>query len=110
MDRPIDPQVRRKARMIRYGIVAGIAVAAVLYLVLRDGGSRMNVDRAKVTIERVRHEVFQDFIAVIGSVEPIQIVYLDATEGGRVEEIFIREGTMVRKGDDILRIAEPLSM
>jgi HlyD family secretion protein len=105
MDRPIDPQVRRKARMLRYGLVGGLALAAVLYVGLRDGGSQMNVDRAKVTLERVRHDVFQDFIAVIGSVEPIQIVYLDATEGGRVEEIFIREGTTVKKGDDILRIS-----
>lgn len=105
MDRPIDPQVRRKARMLRYGTVGSLALAVVLYVALRDGSSRMNVERAKVTIERVRHEVFQDFIAVIGSVEPIQIVYLDATEGGRVEEIFIREGTMVKKGDDILRIS-----
>ena len=84
MDRPIDPQVRRKAQMIRYGIVAGLAVAAVLYVVLRDGGSRMNVDRAKVTIERVRHEgifngtfgrVIRDNVYAVGnSVDANEIV------------------------------------
>jgi hypothetical protein len=68
-------------------LAAGVlALAAVLYVLLRDGGSRMNVARAKVTIERVRNEVFQDFIAVIGSVEPLQIVHLDATEGGRIAQ------------------------
>jgi len=105
MDKPIDPQVKRKKRWIRYAI-AGTAVFAILLYALRlDFSSQVNIDRDKVTLERIRKDVFQDYIAVIGAVEPIQIVYLDATEGGRIEEIFIREGTTVRKGDPILRIA-----
>ena len=43
--------------------------------------------------------LFQDYISVIGTVEPIQTIYLDVTEGGRVEEILIEEGNIVKKGD-----------
>ena len=105
MDKPLDPSVRRRAQRLQYGIVAGLVIVAALYLVFRDSSSSTRVSRDKLTIERVRADVFQDFIAVIGSVEPIQTVYLDATEGGRVEEILIREGTAVKKGDSILRLS-----
>jgi HlyD family secretion protein len=105
MDKPIDPANRRRAQRLKYGIAAGLAIIGVLYLVFRDGASSARVSRDKLTVERVRADVFQDFIAVIGSVEPIQTVYLDATEGGRVEEILIREGTAVKKGDSILRLS-----
>lgn len=105
MDKPIDPAIRRRSQRLKYGIAAGLAIIGVLYLVFRDGSSSARVSRDKLTVERVRADVFQDFIAVIGSVEPIQTVYLDATEGGRVEEILIREGTAVKKGDSILRLS-----
>ena len=36
--------------------------------------------------------------------EPISTIYLDVEEGGKVEEIFIEEGEMVKKGDVILRL------
>ena len=48
-------------------------------------------------VEPVVFDMFQDYIAVVGTVEPIQTVYLDATEGGRIEEIYLREGAMVKK-------------
>jgi HlyD family secretion protein len=44
---------------------------------------------------------------VPGTVEPISTVFLDAQEGGRVEEILIEEGSMVKKGDIILRLSNP---
>jgi HlyD family secretion protein len=40
-------------------------------------------------------------------VEPITIIYLDAQEGGRVEEKLIEEGAMVKKGDIILKLSNP---
>jgi HlyD family secretion protein len=75
------------------------------YFAFTDVNSKLNVEVEKITIEKIRKDVFQDFIAMIGAVEPIQTVYLDATEGGRIEEIFAREGTKLKKGDQILRIS-----
>ena len=40
-----------------------------------------------------------------GTVEPIQTIYLDAVESGRVENILIEEGTRVKKGDVILKLS-----
>jgi HlyD family secretion protein len=46
---------------------------------------------------------FQEFIPIIGNVMPIVTVYLDAIEGGRVEEKYLEAGALVKEGDKILR-------
>lgn len=69
------------------------------------GGSRLNVEQDKITVAAVERGAFQELINVTGSVMPRTTVYLDAVEGGRVEEIFVREGAMVNAGDPILRLS-----
>lgn len=105
MDKPIDPRVRLKGRLLQYGLIAILVVGAISYLALRDDRTSVRLSRDRLTVETVREAPFQDYIAFIGSVEPIQTVYLDATEGGRVEEIFIREGTAVEQDDPIIRLS-----
>ena len=80
-----------------------ITVLAVI--IFGDKSSKYNVDVSRITIEEVKRDVFQDYITVQGTVEPITTIYLDAVEGGRVEEIMIDEGNMVRQGDVILRLS-----
>ena len=55
------------------------------------GGQSLNVDREKLTVSTVEQGPFQEFIAVTGNVLPERTVFLDAVEGGRVEEMYIRE-------------------
>jgi HlyD family secretion protein len=105
MDRLIDPSIKRKKRLIRYAIAGTILLAILIYCLRIEVGSRVNIDADKVTLAKIRKDIFQDEIATLGSVEPIQTVYLDASEGGRVEEIFIREGAKVKEGDPIMRIS-----
>ncbi len=73
-------------------------------IIFGDKSSKYNVDVSRITIEEVKQDVFQDYITVQGTVEPITTIYLDAVEGGSVEEILIEEGNMVKKGDVILRL------
>lgn len=74
-------------------------------IIFGDKSSRLNVDIDKITVEQIREEAFLDFIAVLGTVEPIQTIYLDATEGGRVEEIYRREGGMVEIGEPLAKLS-----
>jgi HlyD family secretion protein len=105
MDRKIEKKgfLNRKNILIGSGILIFLAFLAAL--IFGDRSSKLNVEEDKISIEAVENGIFQDYIAVIGAVEPIQTIYLDATEGGRVEQIFIREGTMLKKGDIILRLS-----
>ena len=87
--------------------LAGAVIAVViLYAVfLEEPGSRLSVDKDKLSIAEVQSDYFQEYIARTGTVSPITTVYLDAIEGGRVEEIIMEEGSMVQKGDVILRLS-----
>ena len=66
--------------------------------------SSLNVRKERITISEVTKGAFQEFIPVIGEVMPIETYHLDAVEGGRVEEIYIEAGSVVQKGDKILRL------
>jgi len=105
VDRPIDNRAEKRRRKAMYLLAALALLGLLLYTAFANVRSKLNVEVDKLTIERVRKDVFQDYIALIGTVEPIQTVFLDATEGGRVEEIHLREGAMLKKGDSILRIS-----
>lgn len=88
-------------------IVAGLAVAALLvYAILStSGGQRLNVDRERLTVETVREGPFQELISVTGTVVPRTTIYLDAVEGGRVEEVYVQEGAFVEEGEPILLLS-----
>lgn len=68
----------------------------------------MTIDKSRITIATVTENEFNDYIRVIGQVLPSRMIYLDAIEGGRVEERLHEEGAMVKKGDAILRLSNPL--
>lgn len=104
MDRKIENKGKKWRRIawIAGGVIIGIFV--FYQIIFGDKSSRLNVDTDKITIENIREDAFLDYIAVIGTVEPIQTIYLDATEGGRVEEIYRREGGMVEIGEPLARL------
>jgi HlyD family secretion protein len=106
MDRAIEKKhkwLNKKTIWITVGAVLIILVAYNIFF--GDRSSKLNVEKEKITIESIVENEFKDYFVVIGTVEPIRTVYLDAIEGGRVEEILIDEGNMVKKGDVILKLS-----
>jgi HlyD family secretion protein len=107
MDKPIVRKKGLRKKHIGY-IAAGIIMIVLFYMAFfTDRTSTFRVDSDKLIIETVIEDQFNDYITVPGTVEPISTVFLDAQEGGRVEEILIEEGSMVKKGDIILRLSNP---
>jgi HlyD family secretion protein len=104
MDRKIENKSKKWKRLAWITFAGIIGILVFYQIVFGDKSSRLNVDTDKITIERIREDAFLDFIAVIGTVEPIQTIFLDATEGGRVEEIYRREGGMVEIGEPLARL------
>lgn len=88
-------------------IVGGLAIVALFIysFFLMDIRSTLNVDQQKLTISTVQEDSFQEFIQVTGTVQPIQTIYLDAIEGGVVQEVYRESGTMVESGDTILTLS-----
>ena len=107
MDKPIPKKKGLKKKHIGY-IAAGLAIVVLFYMAFfADRTSTYKVEKDKLIIETVTKDQFNDYITVPGTVEPISTVFLDAQEGGRVEEILIEEGSMVKRGDIILRLSNP---
>jgi HlyD family secretion protein len=107
MDRPIEKKKGLKKKHIGY-IIGGIIIIVLVYMAFfTDRTSTYRVEKDKLIIETVIKDQFNDYITVPGTVEPISTIFLDAQEGGRVEERLIEEGSMVKKGDIILRLSNP---
>ncbi len=107
MDRPIEKKKGIRGKHIVW-IAAGMAFMVLLYMAFfAERTSTYRVETDKLIIETVTENVFNDYITVPGTVEPISTIFLDAQEGGRVEEILIEEGSMVREGDIILKLSNP---
>jgi len=69
-----------------------------------DGLSTHSVRKERIAIAKVKRGPFIETISVTGKILPVNIVYLDALEGGRVEKIYIEAGSMVKQGDKILQL------
>lgn len=104
MDRKIEKK-RFGKKQIWLGIGILVIMLIFVQMVFGDKSAKLNVDEEKITIGEVTQGKYQDYISVNGTVEPIQTIYLDAVESGRVEEILIEEGTRVSKGDVILKLS-----
>lgn len=107
MDKPIPKKKGLQKKHLVY-IIAGAAFLVLVYLAFfAEKTSTYRVEKDKLIIETVIEDQFNDYITVPGTVEPISTVFLDAQEGGRVEEILIEEGSMVKRGDIILKLSNP---
>jgi HlyD family secretion protein len=107
MDKIIPKKTGLQKKHLGY-IGIGLAMIALIYMAFfADRTSTYKVEKDKLIIESVIEDQFNDYITVPGTVEPITTIFLDAQEGGRVEEKLIEEGSMVKKGDVILRLSNP---
>ena len=106
MDKLIEKRGRFSKKQIWYGVAGLVGLSLILMIVFADKSRKLNVDLEKITVEDVKEDLFKDYIAVIGTVAPIQTIFLDATESGsRVESIVTREGSLVKKGDVIVKFS-----
>ena len=104
MDRRIEKK-RFTPRRIAIGVLAAAVVAFGAYALLSVNPSSLNVEAAKLTTAPVTHGPFLEYIVEQGAVMPLRTIYLDAVEGGRVEEVFVEEGTQIEEGTPILRLS-----
>ena len=104
MDRVIAKKTWTTRRILM-GVGALLFVALIGYgLWTTTGGTKLRVQTERLTISPATTGEFQEFISVIGTLEPVRTVFLDAAEGGRVEQIFVEEGAVMEAGEPILQL------
>lgn len=89
-----------------FGYIAiGLLLLFVGYqLLFANTVSTFRTEKDKLSIAKVTAGKFDDYITINGNVAPIATIYMDAYEGGRVNEKLIEEGAIVKKGDIILTL------
>ena len=105
MDRQIEKKTWTTKRIL--AIVGILSLAGLIYIAIKSssGKSKLNVDTERLMISEVTQGPFKEFIPINGVVMPITTIYLDALEGGRVEEKFVEDGAVMKKGQPILKLS-----
>lgn len=105
MDRVIEKKKWSTKRLLTIGGIVAIVALIVASYYFTSGKSRLNVDTDRITISDIKKGTFQEFIPVNGVVLPLTTIYLDAVEGGRVEDKYVDDGAIMKKGQPILRLS-----
>ena len=106
MDRVIE---KKKGFLLKkHGpyVVGGCLLLAMLgWLFFGNHASTLRVSQDELTISEVKRAEFKDYVRTNGQVMPIQVVQISPEEGGIVMEKVVEEGSMVHKGDVIVRLS-----
>lgn len=105
MDRVIEKKTWTKKRILTILGIVGIVGLAVASYYFTSGKSRLNVDTERIAISEVKKGVFQENIPVNGVVLPLTSIFLETQEGGQVEERYVEDGTIMKKGQPIVRLS-----
>ena len=110
MDRVIE-KTRSQQLMKYWPYAAGGTFLLVIlcWLIFGNHASTLKVNKDELTISEVQQAEFKDYVRTNGQVLPIQMVQISPEEGGIVMEKVVEEGTMVHKGDVIVRAEAELA-
>ncbi len=104
MDIKIEKKKGLRPKHYAY-IGVGLILLFIGYqLIVGTSVSTFRTEKDKLSIGEVTQGKFDDYITINGNVAPIATIYMDAYEGGRVNEKLIEEGAIVKKGDIILKL------
>jgi HlyD family secretion protein len=97
MDRIVVRKKIDKRILIGGGVGAILLIVLMFWLFAPRSGSQ-TVNPTRLTIAEAKQGVFEDFLPLRARVAPLVTVYLDAVEGGRVEQLAVEDGATVVKG------------
>lgn len=104
MDRVIKKKRWTIKRLLTIGAIAVFLFFLIYLLFIRDKQSKLYVNQDQLSIAVVAEDKFQEFIPVDGVVFPKSTIYIDAVQGGIVEAVYVEDGAILKKGDQIVKL------
>jgi HlyD family secretion protein len=104
MDRVIPKN--HKKRILKW-VLGALSLFALGILVWQMMPKGLQVSVGDLRIQAVEKKVFYDEIIVRANAQPYNSVMLDSVESGRVEEVFIQDGALVKRGQLLFRLSNP---
>jgi len=108
MDIVIEKRKGLKKKHLPYILGGIVLLLLIVWLMFGDHSSKLNVEKDRISVEVVSKGQFNDYVRITGQVVPINTIQLSAIEGGMVAERLVEEGSMVNKGDVIVRLHNPM--
>jgi len=105
VDRIIEKKTWNTKRILTIAGIAALVLLIAGAIYSTSGKSKLDVDTERLTISTITKGPFQENIPVNGVVMPLTTIYLDATDGGRVEQKFVEDGTKLKAGDPIIKLS-----
>jgi HlyD family secretion protein len=105
VDRIIEKKTWNTKRLLTIGGITALVLLIAFVIYSTSGKSKLDVNTERITVSTVTKGPFQEFIPVNGVVMPLTTIYIDAADGGRVEEKYVEDGAHLKKGDPILKLS-----
>jgi len=105
VDRVIEKKFWNKKKIYTIAGIVALAGLITASIVFTAGPSKLTVEADRIEIRDVIKGSFQETIPENGVVLPKTTIYLDALEGGRVEQRFVEDGAIMKKDEPILRLS-----
>ena len=97
MDRVVEKKTIDRKILIAGGGGA-LLILIILFWMLAPTANSQSVSADRLSIASAQYGLFEDFLPLRARVTPLITVYLDAVEGGRVEQLAVEDGATVAKG------------
>jgi len=111
MDKPLVKKTKKKyqAKYIFTGLSTSVIIAVFAFsqsnASLSNSGKNYNITTNNLVISIIKQAEFAEYLPLRGVVEPEKTIFIDAIDGGRVEEVLIQEGALVKQGQAILKLS-----
>ncbi|MGL4581949.1 MAG: efflux RND transporter periplasmic adaptor subunit, partial [Flavobacterium sp.] len=107
MDRTIPRKNRKKVKIIL--IICGIIALGLVSYVTFFQNIALNVSKKEIRVRAVEENFFEEYISFQSHVEPLHSLLVNITEGGAVLERLVENGSIVEKGQPLVRLYNPSS-
>ena len=97
MDRVVERK-RIDPRILIAGAGAVVILLVLIFWLFGPRADAVTVSRDRLAIAPVQSGVFDDFLPLRARVTPLTTVFLDAVEGGRVDNKLVEDGAQVVQG------------
>lgn len=105
MDREVPKKKQKTKKILFITLIAFGLCFLLLHALLRK--KTTNIHKSEVSIREVVQGKFDDLLIVNGKIEPKNSILINVIEGGAVKELYVEDGGMVTKGQELLKVYNP---
>jgi HlyD family secretion protein len=93
------------AQLATASLAALIVIVAALRLFAGSGERTLRIPKAQLAVSTVEQGTFHDLIPLRAQVEPLETLYIDAIDGGRIDHVLVEAGDRVQQGQPLIELS-----